>query len=272
MDGLGFGWPGSADARYERRVDAKSLDLFREGSRLYSSLPEYANGARYPVDLYLLRDIRMGAQSSSTSSERTRPPARCGWRGAELLAAADRECARADSRGRAIATRIGCRTMSALDGERGCHGKPWFRMARFSRRTIRPPSGFRIPRPIPGRPRALPQPPGVRERRPVSGRPAIPTGHPHRCPTGIRVRGDAERARCSLARWGGAPHRPCSPWPTVRLRGGVVELDFSRGCRGPDRRRRGIPGDCGAAGCRNCGRRRRSIGGFLFRPRRNGGD
>lgn len=65
MDGLGFGWPGSADARYDRRVDAKFLDLFREGSGLYRSLPEYANGARYPVDLQFRRDIRTGAQRAT---------------------------------------------------------------------------------------------------------------------------------------------------------------------------------------------------------------
>lgn len=65
MASLGFGWPGSADARYDRRVDSEFLDLFREGHGLFRSLPEYANGARYPVDLQFRRDIRTGAQRAT---------------------------------------------------------------------------------------------------------------------------------------------------------------------------------------------------------------
>jgi len=64
MGELAFGWPPALDMRYDRRVDAAFVELFRGGG-LYGSVTEYAREARYPVDLQFRREIRADAQRAT---------------------------------------------------------------------------------------------------------------------------------------------------------------------------------------------------------------
>lgn len=56
--------PGDLDYRYDRRVDEEFLKLF-DSRGVFRTLTEYAQKARYPVDLQFRLDPKTRAQHAS---------------------------------------------------------------------------------------------------------------------------------------------------------------------------------------------------------------